>query len=673
MRRTPLLLGAFLLACPRAFAAQDTAPADLAAIRPAPTVDARYRTPRATVRTFLIAMNLTEDDPHKIDEAIACFDMSGIPPERRNGGRYAFELEFILRSTNMPTMVIPNEPDGHECEIGEGKDIKLRLHKLGDGRWLFDSATIQSLPSLRLLLWQRAVAADQGKKTDDVPADFRSPYALFHTYIDALKKNDLDRAAECLDLSEIPDPARKIVGRSLAIKLKEVLDRSVFIIFQDVPDNSVGVPLEAVVHAEGRIAAERQPTGKRKGEWLMNAATVRSLDRLYDAFEFKPIVPELAATGRTPDVPAFRVAPGLWLRHHVPPGLRRPIGGAGSFSAYQLAGMVLAVALVIPVYRLVVSLLARAARAILHWRGVTDADPDTSAWVRPIGWLAAVWMLVEAVAMLDLRIEAAGMLLGILVPALWLAVGVAAYQLVDPILKLVARPGLARDGMTSMAAMGYPVISLVLKIVVVICGLAAVLKLFDFDVGTVLAGLGIGGLAFALAAQDSLKNFFGSLMLIADRTFRVGDHVQIGGNEGVVESVGLRITRIRGLDDSLLTIPNSDLTTAHVTNFGARRYRRFRTQITVPYGTPPARLVEFRDGIVEVIRRQAGVRQDNHEVALNDLGAKGVEVLVQVFLDVPGRHAELLARDNLVLELIRLADRLGIAPLAVAKPSPGQD
>ena len=101
-----------------------------------------------------------------------------------------------------------------------------------------------------------------------------------------------------------------------------------------------------------------------------------------------------------------------------------------------------------------------------------------------------------------------------------------------------------------------------------------------------LAGLGIGGLAFALAAQDTLKNFFGSLMLIADRTFRVGDLVQIGGNEGVVESVGLRTTRIRGLDDSLLTIPNSDLTTAHVTNFGARRYRRFRPRSPCPTARP---------------------------------------------------------------------------------------
>ena len=69
-------------------------------------------------------------------------------------------------------------------------------------------------------------------------------------------------------------------------------------IFQDIPDSSVGVPLEAVVHREGRITAERQAAGKRKGQWLFNRATVRSVDRLYDEFESKPIVPELVATGR---------------------------------------------------------------------------------------------------------------------------------------------------------------------------------------------------------------------------------------------------------------------------------------------------------------------------------------------------------------------------------------
>src|SRR4029077_18433829 len=103
------------------------------------------------------------------------------------------------------------------------------------------------------------------------------------------------------------------------------------------------------------------------------------------------------------------------------------------------------------------------------------------------------------------------------------------------------------------------------------------------------------------------------------RTFRVGDLVKIGENEGVVELVGLRSTRIRGLDDALLTVPNSDLTTAHVTNFGARRYRRFRTTITVAHGTTPDRLIRFRDGMLELIRGHEQGRQPKYERAGDDL------------------------------------------------------
>ena len=173
--------------------------------------------------------------------------------------------------------------------------------------------------------------------------------------------------------------------------------------------------------------------------------------------------------------------------------------------------------------------------------------------------------------------------------------------------------------------MGFPVLSLVLKILVVaVRAGGGAQRCSSFDVGTVLAGLGIGGLAFALAAQDTLKNFFGSLMLIADRTFRVGDLVKIGANEGVVESVGLRTTRIRGLDDSLLTIPNSDLTTVHVTNFGARRYRRFRTQhhrrLRHLPGSPDRSSAK---GSWSSIRQHPEVRQEKYEVASTTWEAPG--------------------------------------------------
>ena len=266
------------------------------------------------------------------------------------------------------------------------------------------------------------------------------------------------KAAECLDLTDVPDPARRIVGRELAFKLKEVLDRNLFVIFQDLPDTSVGLPLEALVHKEGRITAERQAAGKRKGQWLFNRATVRSVDRLYDAFESKPLVPELAAIGRTAGGPAFRLTPGLWVRHRVPDGLRSRVGASGpwSLAVYQLVGLVLLVLLIVPVYHLVVRPIARLLRSLMSWRGVPADDRELRSWVRPIGWLAVAWMLVEGVTILDLRIEAAGPLLAVLVPAYWLAAALAAYQLIDPILKLVAGPALTRAGGDDPRGDGLP-------------------------------------------------------------------------------------------------------------------------------------------------------------------------------------------------------------------------
>ena len=631
-------------------------------------VDRRFHSPRATVRSFLIAMNQTEDDPHKIDEAVACLDLSGVPSDRKgDGGRFAYVLEIVLRSTNIPTIVIPDNENGQDCEVGEGKDITLKLHRMADGRWLFSSKTLLDLPRMRLLLWQKAVAASKGKDTADVPSDFRSPYAMFHTFMDAFKKGDLDTAAKCLDLSEIPDPARQIIGRELAFKLKAVLDRSIFVIFQDVPDSSAGVPLQALVHKEGRIVAERQSEGTRKGQWLFNRSTIQSVDPLYDFFETKPILPEIVANGQIAFAPSFRLAPGLWLRQRIPDALKYRLDFTEQFSLalYQLLGIFLLIALVVPIYKIIAWALSRGAHEWRRTRGetisVAEAGLEYRGWARATGMVVALWVLIQGLTTLDLRIGVAGVILAVLVPAFWLTVFLAAFQLIDPILKLIAGPSLKQEGASTLAAMGYPVMSLLLKIVVLLAGLATLLNLFEFDVGTILAGLGIGGIAFALAAQDTLKNFFGSIMLIADRTFRVGDLVKIGGNEGVVESVGLRTTRIRGLDDSLLTIPNSDLTTAHVTNFGARRFRRFRTKLTVDYATTPDQLIQFRDGILNLIRSHPQVRQQKYEVAVNDLSDSGIDILIQVFFELTDGHAELLARDTLILDILRLAERIGIA------------
>jgi MscS family membrane protein len=209
--------------------------------------------------------------------------------------------------------------------------------------------------------------------------------------------------------------------------------------------------------------------------------------------------------------------------------------------------------------------------------------------------------------------------------------------------------------------MFWPVGSLALKIGLLVVTLFNLMAMFAWDATAVLTGLGIGGLAFALGAQDSLKNLFGSFTLIADRPFVVGESVKIGNHDvGVVEVVGLRSTRIRTQDDTVLIVPNSSLTTMEITNYGRRRYRRYQTRIGVAYSTPLERVTAFRDGIRKVVLGQERIRKDHFEVAINDLAASAIEVLVNVYFEVADRQQELAARDALILEVLRLAEEMNV-------------
>jgi MscS family membrane protein len=180
------------------------------------------------------------------------------------------------------------------------------------------------------------------------------------------------------------------------------------------------------------------------------------------------------------------------------------------------------------------------------------------------------------------------------------------------------------------------------------------------DISSLLTGLGLGGLAFALAAQDTVKNLFGSLTVLLDKPFNVGDWVKIGDLEGTVEEVGFRTTRIRTFYNSLITMPNANLISTAVDNLGARTYRRWKTMLSLTYDTPPEKFEEFCEGIRELVRKHPDTRKDYFHVYANEFGAASLDVLVYVFFRTPGWGEELGARHTLFLDILRLARDLGV-------------
>lgn len=205
-----------------------------------------------------------------------------------------------------------------------------------------------------------------------------------------------------------------------------------------------------------------------------------------------------------------------------------------------------------------------------------------------------------------------------------------------------------------------PLIRKTLKVFVVILGLLALLQNAGINVASVLAGLGLGGLAVALAARDTLANFFGSITIFMDKPFQIGDWVEIDGRHGTVEEVGFRSTRIRTFENSVLAIPNATLANAFIHNYGLRQYRRLKMVLNLTYSTKAEQVEAFVEGIKAIIQANPHTRKDFYEVHFNSFGAHSLDVLVYAFFNVPDWSTELQQRHHLLLEILRLAGDIGV-------------
>ena len=205
-----------------------------------------------------------------------------------------------------------------------------------------------------------------------------------------------------------------------------------------------------------------------------------------------------------------------------------------------------------------------------------------------------------------------------------------------------------------------PLVRRTLKAFVVVIGGIFILQNLSVDVASLVAGLGLGGLAFALAAKDTVANFFGAITIFVDRPFQIGDWVVIENVEGTVEDVGFRTTRIRTFYNSLITIPNSKLTGTPVDNLGVRMYRRIKCYISITYDTPPLKVQAFCEGVRAVIDAHPDTRKDYYHVYLNRLGAASLDILLYCFVKTATWSEELKAKHELFLSILKLAEQLDV-------------
>ena len=180
-----------------------------------------------------------------------------------------------------------------------------------------------------------------------------------------------------------------------------------------------------------------------------------------------------------------------------------------------------------------------------------------------------------------------------------------------------------------------PFIIEIAKIITYVFALVIVMgNIFEVNITALATGLGIGGLALAMASKESLENLLGSFTIFFDQPFTVGDIVTVGSVTGVVEKVGFRSTRIRTFDKSLVTVPNKKMIDAELDNLGLRPIRRVKFNIGLTYETAPEQIKAIVTDIQEMINVHEKTNQDGR-VRFQEFGSSSLDIMVMYFVDSP--------------------------------------
>ncbi|MBB3700435.1 mechanosensitive ion channel [Flammeovirga yaeyamensis] len=202
-----------------------------------------------------------------------------------------------------------------------------------------------------------------------------------------------------------------------------------------------------------------------------------------------------------------------------------------------------------------------------------------------------------------------------------------------------------------------PVLRSSLRLVALMIGILLLMKVMGYNITNLITGISFGGLILAFAAQDTVKNFIGSIMLFTDQPFKVGDNVVVKGQAGIVEEIGFRTTKIRTFDNSLVSLPNNLAADNDINNLGKREFRRFKTMLTLEYGTPPENIKRFIEGIKECIENHELTRKEGYQVRLFQFSSSSIDVYLNVFFITDDYNIELQSREEMMFSIMEIAQR----------------
>jgi MscS family membrane protein len=464
-----------------------------------------------------------------------------------------------------------------------------------------------------------------------------TPLRTAEGFLAAVDALDYETAAEYLDLRNLRGQASELTGVQLARRLGVIVNRADWVDIDDLVDDpagrsndnlpsyrdSIGVVLDD--GKENRLLLQRVPRGDGVSIWKVSNATVSIIPRLYATYGYPEFIeklrrklPEATFLGYELFKWVILLAVGILIYATlflIALVVRRLFGVSGSPSNQRIYDF-----LVLPfgIWSVLISL-----NSVASALGAGDTA-ETFHHFSPIPIIVTVWMLSAATNLLrDLYTNR-----------------------------------LRQQGRTGAAVLLKPASNAV-KLLIAVSGVLVYLDTIGINIATVLAGLGVGGIAVALALQKPMEDVFGAITLYTQQPVRVGDFCRIGSVTGTVEEIGLRTTSVRTLDNTLIAIPNAQLASEPIDNISARHKILYRPILRLRYDTTPEQILQIVDNISELLGSHKRILQDGHRVRFKEIADDALLVEVYAYVDTNQWSVYLELAQELNLRILEILAQAG--------------
>ena len=492
---------------------------------------------------------------------------------------------------------------------------------------------------MKRFIWLFIFITCYANAQETVEVDLSNPHATIYTHFYFLQNDSYQpkkAAATILGLSE-----SKAIEKVL--KIKKVLDgKGLSIDFNKIPSNpnykdSIGY----TTFHKYILFPQQMPkiyVEKIDNKWYYSSETVASIDQTY-----KEVFP--------------------WYVDKLQNLI--PASGHKKFlriELWQLLGIVLLLVLVVVIFiltkKIAFFILRKIQHQITHRTSNLELDKVLKKLAHPISLLISLAFIDKIFPSLQFSLEVNTWVflgLNITETVFWIYV---LLKLVKVVMRIYEE--FTERTQSRLDDQLVPILNNFLKGLVLVFGLFKVLRLFGVDTTTLVAGATIGGLAFALASQDTVKNLIGTIMIFLDKPFHIDDWIEAGEISGTVEQVGFRSTIVRAADTSIYQVPNSKLSEIVINNKGLRLFRRYNTNLGVRYDTPPILIEAFVKGIREIIIAHPETRSDSYNVEFTGFGDSALLIMVNVYFKSLVWGVEQSSKHRLHMAIIKLAKELGV-------------